>query len=106
MGYEIEMSLDLRKHNSITNIIDGAQELAEYYECERFYQFSEWDGEVRRLKRKAQVMVICFEEEKFENMANFLKDIIARYKKKLYIESVYDIDKHNLIYASSFYMSN
>ena len=91
MGYEIEMSLDLRKHKSVTKIIDGAQDLADYYECERFYQFSECDGEVRRLKRKAQVMVVCFDEYKFEQMTNFLKDVISRYKKKLYIESVYDI---------------
>jgi len=105
MGYEIEMSLDLRKHKSVTKLIDSAQELADYYECERFYQFSECEGEVRRLKRKAQVMVICFDEYKFEQMTNFLKDVISRYKKKIYIESVYDINKHNLIYASPYYMS-
>jgi len=83
MGYEIEMSLDLRKHKSVTKIIDGAQDLADYYECERFYQFSECDGEVRRLKRKAQVMVVCFDEYKFEQMTKFLKDVISRYKKKI-----------------------
>ena len=105
MGYEIEMSLDLRKHKSVTKIIDSTQDLADFYECERFYQFSECDGEVRRLKRKSQVMVICFDEEKFENMTNFLKEIIARYRKKLYIESVYNINKHSLIYASPYYMS-
>jgi len=50
-------------------------------------------------------MVVCFDEYKFEQMTKFLKDVISRYKKKLYIESVYDINKHNLIYASPYYMS-
>jgi|UniRef100_A0A6C0CM31 hypothetical protein len=105
MGYEIEMSLDLRKHKSVTKIIDDTQDLAEYYECERYYQFSECEGEIRRLKRKAQVMVFCFDDNKFENMSNFLKDVIAKYKKRLYIESIYDINRHSLIYASPYYMS-
>lgn len=105
MGYEIEMSLDLRKHKSVTKIIEDAQDIAEYHDCERYYQFSECEGDVRRMKRKAQVMVFCFDEEKFENMTTFLKDIIAKYKKKLYIESVYDINRHSLIYASPYYMS-
>ena len=38
-------------------------------------------------------------------MSNFLKDVIDKYKKKLFIESIYDIDRHSLIYASSYYMS-
>ena len=105
MGYEIELSLDLRKHKSVTNIINNAQDLAECYNCDRFYQFSECNGEVRRLKKNLHIMVICFNKENFENMINFLKEIIGKYKKKLYIESVYNINNHSLIYASNYYMS-
>jgi hypothetical protein len=105
MGYEIEMSLDLRKHKSVTKIIDGVIEIGVNNECERHYQFSECDGEVRHLKRKAQIIVFCFEDEKFTNMTNFLQSIIRRYKKSINIESIYETSKHNLIYASSFYMT-
>ena len=105
MGYEIEMSLDLRKHRNVTSILDGVVELAENNDCDRHFQFSECEGEVRRLKRSAQVLVFCFEDEKFTEMTNFLKKVIERYKRRLFIESIYEIDKHNLIYASSYYMS-
>jgi hypothetical protein len=105
MGYEIEMSLDLRKHKNVTTILDGVIELAGNNDCERHFQFSECEGEARRLKRNAQVLVFCFEDEKFTEMTNFLKKVIERYKRRLFIESIYEIDKHNLIYASSYYMS-
>ena len=38
-------------------------------------------------------------------MTNFLKEVIERYKKKIYIESIYEVDKHNLIYASPYYIN-
>jgi hypothetical protein len=105
MGYEIEMSLDLRKERNVISVMNGAMEIAENNECDRYFQFSECEGEVRRLKRKSQVIVFCFDDEKFTEMSNFLKDVIDKYKKKLFIESIYDIDRHSLIYASSYYMS-
>jgi hypothetical protein len=105
MGYEIEMSLDLRKERNVISVMNGAMEIAENNECDRYFQFSECEGEVRRLKRKSQVIVFCFDDDKFTEMSNFLKDVIDKYKKKLFIESIYDIDRHSLIYASSYYMS-
>ena len=38
-------------------------------------------------------------------MTKFLKEVIERYKKKIYIESIYEVDKHNLIYASPYYIN-
>lgn len=105
MGYEIEMSLDLRKHKNTSTIINGSMELAENNACDRYFQFSEYEGEVRRIKRNSQVLLFCFEDEKFTEMSNFLKEVIEKYKKKLFIESIYDVDRHSLIYASSHYMS-
>jgi len=105
MGYEIEMSLDLRKHKNTSTIINGSMELAENNACDRYFQFSEYEGEVRRIKRNSQVLLFCFEDEKFTEMSNFLKEVIEKYKKKLFIESIYDVDRHSLIYASSYYMS-
>jgi len=105
MGYEIELSLDLRKHKNIDSIINGAVELAEKNECDRYFQFSECDGEIRRLKRNAQIIVFCFENERFTEMSVFLKEVIKKYKKRLLVESIYEVNNNNLVYASSYYMS-
>jgi hypothetical protein len=105
MGYEIEMSFDLRKHNDVTKLLGNAIELAEINNCERHFQFTETEGEVRRIKKQNYVLVFCFEDERFEGMTNFLKQILARYKRKIHIESIYEVNNHNLIYASSYYMS-
>lgn len=105
MGYEIEMSLDLRKNRNVSSILDGAMEMANNNECRRYFQFSECEGEIRRLKRQSQIIVFCFDEEKFTEMSNFLKQVIDKYKKRLFIESIYEVEKHNLIYASPYYMT-
>ena len=81
MGYEIEMSLDLRKERNVISVMNGAMEIAENNECDRYFQFSECEGEVRRLKRKSQVIVFCFDDEKFTEMSNFLKDVIDKYNQ-------------------------
>ena len=106
MGYEIEMSLNLRKNKNINTLINGAIELAENNECDKHFIFSECENVVRRTKKKdVQLLVFCFEDEKFTEMSNFLKGVIEKYKKRLFIESIYEVEKHNLIYASSYYMS-
>ena len=104
MGYEIEMSFDLRKQKNITNLLNGTIELADNNLCDRHFQFTECEGNVRNLKRQSYVLVFCFNEDRFTEMTKFLKEVIERYKKKIYIESIYEVDKHSLIYASSYYM--
>jgi len=37
-------------------------------------------------------------------MTNFLKEVIKRYKQKICIESISEVEKQNLIYASPYYM--
>ena len=37
-------------------------------------------------------------------MTTFLQEVIAKYKKNIHIESVYDVENSNIIYASSRYM--
>ena len=59
---------------------------------------------MRKLRRQAYVLVFCFYEEKLTEMTNFLKEIIEKYKKKIYIESIYEVEKNSLIYASPHYI--
>jgi len=37
-------------------------------------------------------------------MNEFLKTVVNKYKKRLYVDSIYEIEKNNLIYASPYYM--
>jgi hypothetical protein len=104
MGYEIEMSIDIRKERNISNIMTNATSIAYTHECDKHYRFTDYEGNRRKIKRNSYVMIFCFQEEKFNNMANFLKEVIAKYKKKIQIESIYEIEHNNLIYASSYYM--
>tara|TARA_B110000438_G_C15770424_1_gene631625 strand:+ start:165 stop:587 length:423 start_codon:yes stop_codon:yes gene_type:complete len=104
MGYEIELSFNLKKQTDVTNMINKAVELANNNYCDRHYQFSEMEGKVRGLKRQSLIMVFCFESEYINQMSDFLKEVLAKYKRKLYIESIYHIDCNSLIYASPYYM--
>ena len=103
MGYEIEMSFDLRKQKNISSLLDATIELAENNNCERHFKFTECEGKVRK-RRQSYVLVFCFDEERFNEMTNFLKEVIKRYKQKICIESISEIEKQNLIYASPYYM--
>lgn len=104
MGYEIEMSIDLRKEKNISTLMMSATNIAYTHECDKHYQFTDCENTQRKTKRNTYVMIFCFEDEKFNNMTNFLKEVIAKYKKKIHIESIYEIEHNNLIYASSYYM--
>ena len=104
MSYEIEMSFDLKKQKNVTKLLNATFDLAEKNDCDRHFEFTECEGSVRKLRRQAYVLVFCFYEEKLTEMTNFLKEIIEKYKKKIYIESIYEVEKHSLIYASSHYI--
>jgi hypothetical protein len=105
MGYEIEMSFDLKRDKNVHKLIDTTIDRAFENNCERHYKFSEMQGNPRKLKRQALICVFYFPEEYFDNMADFLKTTVDKYKKKIHIESIYQIDTHNLIYASPYYMN-
>lgn len=104
MSYEIEMSFDLKKQKNVTKLLNATFDLADKNNCDRHFEFTECEGPVRKLRRQAYVLVFCFYEEKLTEMTNFLKEIIEKYKKKIYIESIYEVEKHSLIYASPHYI--
>jgi hypothetical protein len=116
MGYEIEMSYDVKKQvivNSIsmnhsTKLLDNIITLGKTKGCSAYFHFRERDictfRPRTKSKRDANIIIICFENARFTEMTNFLQDIIEKYKKKIHIESVYEIQHNNLIYASPYYM--
>lgn len=82
MGYEVEISIDLKKNKNGLKTVDSLIEIADDNNCKRHFQFNESEGEVRRLKRLIHVIVFCFDNIEFENMTKFLEDTLKRYKKK------------------------
>lgn len=107
MGYEIEMSFNLKKQtlNSTPNIVSKTVEIANKNQCNRHFQFTDYNGSNRQLKKHGHILIFCFNDDKFDGMTQFLKEITERYKKKAIIESIYEIQNHRLIYASSYYMN-
>jgi len=79
MGYEIEMSFDLKRDKNVHKLIDATIDRAFENNCERHYKFSEMQGNPRKLKRQA-FKFVCFNfpEEYFDNMADFLKTTVDK----------------------------
>jgi len=104
MGYEIEMSYNIKQHvYYLSNLLTKSIELAENNHCEKHFQFTDNKG-YNKIKGQTPFLVVCFENNRFTEMTYFLQEIIAKYKKNIHIESVYDVENRNIIYASSRYM--
>lgn len=104
MGYEIEMSYNIKQHPMyLSNLLLKSIELAENNHCDKHFQFTDNKGH-NKIKGQIPYMVVCFENNRFNEMTIFLQEIIAKYKKNIHIESVYDVENRNIIYASSRYM--
>ena len=105
MGYEIEFSIDLLKHRNGNKYINDAQSMAHENNCDHFFHFSELNENKSKSKKISSIMVASFDDKKFDNFTNFLSEIVEKYRKKINIESIYEINNRNLIYASPYYMS-
>tara|TARA_B100001093_G_C26364045_1_gene815804 strand:+ start:242 stop:664 length:423 start_codon:yes stop_codon:yes gene_type:complete len=103
MGYEIEISYDLKKQKNVTNLLGNLVSCAESNECSNYFQYSECEGSIKKMKKRC-IFVFYFDDEKFVNMSEFLKVVVNKYKKRLYVDSIYEIENNNLIYASPYYM--
>ena len=109
MGYEIEMSYDLKKipgNISINakKLTDSLVKMTYQNNCDKYFQFKEGDTQRYHQKRRSNIMIFTFKSDRFTEMSNFLQKIVNNYKKKIHIESVYDIEHKNLVYASPYYM--
>ena len=99
MVYNIEVSINLLKHKSFTEMEHTILGLAEKYNYESIYSFSESDGTLK-IPRYHIIMVLSFLEE---NLSGFIKFIESMKKYKcVHIESIYN---NQLIYASSYYLT-
>jgi hypothetical protein len=102
MGYYVEISLNMLKETHFSEFENTIVDIANSYDCESIYLISEEDGTIK-IPRYHCVFVIHFIDENFDNFIKFLR--IIKHSKKGNIESIYDNDKHKLLYASSYYLS-
>jgi len=108
MGYNIEISMDLLKHNNISEtkreIIDFALDL----DCSYYYYLYEYEDRIK-FPRNHVIIVINFGNDNDSNLFNCAKFLRTIKKMKdLHIESIYEDDDVlcKLIYASAYYLKN
>jgi hypothetical protein len=102
MGYNIEVSFDLNKHQNVTEYEQEIIQTAKNYDCNHFYQLYEFEKNLC-LNRNHSVINAHFDN--VEQFTQFIKKI--KQIKGLYIESIYNETtmKPDLLYASSYYLT-
>ena len=102
MGYNIEVSFNIYKNGSVTQLLEKVRILSEECLCENFYEDYEFENKVK-YERRHCVMTISFSQENIDNIVIFLKKI-KKYKG-LYVELIYDEDNSSILYASQYYIT-
>jgi len=102
MGYNIEVSFNVLKNGSVTELLETVRSFAEECFCEKFFEEYEFENKVHFQRRHCIISVI-FPQEKINNMIEFLN--IIKKIKGLHIESIYDEDNHLILYASQYYIT-
>ena len=102
MGYNIEVSFNVLKNSSVTELLELVKAYAEDCGCNYCYEDYEYETNVQ-FKRNHCIITICFLQYDLFYLLKFLKFI--RSKKELYIESIYDDDSRKLLYASQYYIT-
>jgi len=102
MGYNIEVSFNILKNSSVTELQDIVKEKAEECGCDYYYEDYEYETNVQ-FKRNHCIMTIVFSQDNLFYLLNFIKFI--RSKKCLYLELIYDEDSRSILYASQYYIT-
>ena len=100
MGYNIEVSFNVLKNGSVTELLEDVKNYAESCLCEDFYEDYEFENKVQR---RHCVISVSFSQSKLNNMIEFLNNI--RKKNGLFIELIYDEDNHSILYASQYFIT-
>jgi hypothetical protein len=103
MGYNIEVSIDIRKNTNLSeikgNIIDYAFEM----NCGHYYYLYEMEGNCK-IPRNHCIIVINFDDDHIYDCSKFFKTI--KKMSNVHVECIYeDSTVCKLIYASSYYLT-
>jgi hypothetical protein len=102
MGYNIEVSFNISKHSSVTELQEFVKEQAQKYNCSSCYEDYEYETNVQ-FKRNHCIMTTNFDELNIIYFIAFLKNI--KLVPGLYIECIYDDANNSILYASSYYLT-
>ena len=102
MGYNIEVSFNVLKNGSVTELLEDVKNYAESCLCEDFYEDYEFENKVQ-FQRRHCVISVSFSQSKLNNMIEFLNNI--RKNNGLFIELIYDEDNHSILYASQYFIT-
>jgi hypothetical protein len=101
MGYNIDISFDIYKNCSITELKDDLIELAQNSNCDPFYYINYEMENGFELNQKRHHCVVTFNFDN-SNIMNFIKFVNKmKNQKPFHIETIYDDSK--IIYASKYY---
>ena len=102
MGYKIEVSFNVLKNSSVTELQAMVKSHAEDCDCDSFYEDYEYDTNTQ-FKRNHCLMTVSFDEKKILDLLQFLRFI--RRKEGLFLELIYDEDSRTILYASQYYVT-
>ena len=96
MGYNIEVSFDILKNSSVTELQNMVRNFAEECGCDTFYEDYEYDH-FAQFKRNHCVMSVDFSQKNITNFLQFLK--FVRNNEGLFLELIYDENDYFILYA-------
>jgi hypothetical protein len=101
MAYNIEVSFNALKHN-IYETKELISKIAVENGCENYYNEYEFEKNLR-YNRNHCVFTFIFQDYNIDDIVKFLKKI--KNLKGIYVESIYDNDRNNMLFASNLYVS-
>ena len=101
MGYNIEVSFNALKHN-VSETKELICNIALENGCENYYNEYEFEKNLR-YNRNHCVFTIIFQDYNIDNIVQFLKKM--KNLKGIYVETIYDNDRNNMLFASNLYLS-
>jgi hypothetical protein len=102
MGYNIEVSFNTLKHTCVMETRDMILNLAREKGCESCYYTFEFINDKYETRTHA-VITVNFQEYNINEVVEFLKTV--KQIKGIYIESIYDDNIEQLLFASQYYLT-
>lgn len=102
MGYNIELSFNILKNSSVSEVQNNIKELAIKNNCNYFYEDYEYETNVQ-YKRQHCIMTINYENSNINYLVEFLKKINKI--EGLHIELIFDEEINKILYASKYYQT-
>ncbi len=102
MGYNIEVSFNTLKYNSILDTRDKIINYALENGCNSWYDNYEFIN-LQNNTRNHNVITINFQDINIMKVINFLK--IIKVIKGIYIETIYDDNTNKFLFASKYYLT-